>query len=83
MTITSYPAIKVNTSLSAQISMTDIGLYLFSQKYFGTKESWDFICHRSNGREINPPVLNENQIKYCVQAGYLTNKQAAALARVS
>lgn len=48
---------------------------LFSQKFNGTQEAWNWLCERSNGREAKPPILTAEQARYALQAGYITTNE--------
>ena len=49
---------------------------LFSPKYSGSKEAWEWICHASNGRQTQIPKLNPQQIAYALRVGWLNNAEA-------
>lgn len=49
----------------------DHGVLLFSPKFGGSIDTWNWLCEISNGRKSERPLLNDSQIHFAISAGYL------------
>ena len=48
---------------------------LFSPCFYGTSDSWEWLCEISNGRHSEAVELNEAQTNWAYWNGYLPTKE--------